>query len=190
MSNQPLDSNDKFKIIVFTFLFLPAVGFGAGIIPALFLGFGIYMMKESESFSPIETAVKYFKVYMWIAAAILGGCLIYIYRGHLDDPMFLWIIFWMGAPIMYIVFVTKLFLNPLNTHKEWVVSNGIFSSKPKQNIVSEMDVLNPEKLDVIKRDKLTAYSVADELSKWAKLKEDGHITNEDFEKAKKELLKN
>jgi hypothetical protein len=39
------------------------------------------------------------------------------------------------------------------------------------------------------QEKLKQFSVADELSKWAKLKEDGHITEEEFDEARKSLLK-
>ena len=46
-----------------------------------------------------------------------------------------------------------------------------------------------EKMDIIKSEKLKQYSVADELLKWAKLKEDGHITEEEFDEARKSLLK-
>jgi hypothetical protein len=45
------------------------------------------------------------------------------------------------------------------------------------------------KMDIIKSEKLKQFSVADELSKWAKLKEDGHITEEEFDEARKSLLK-
>ena len=35
----------------------------------------------------------------------------------------------------------------------------------------------------------TQVSVADELLKWAKLKEDGHISEEEFQEARDKLLK-
>ncbi len=44
-------------------------------------------------------------------------------------------------------------------------------------------------IDIIKSEKLKQYSVADELLKWAKLKEDGHITEEEFNEARKKILK-
>lgn len=44
-------------------------------------------------------------------------------------------------------------------------------------------------VDIIKIDKLKSYSVADELLKWVKLKEDGHITEQEFDDARKKLLK-
>ncbi|NLV96712.1 MAG: SHOCT domain-containing protein, partial [Desulfovibrionales bacterium] len=37
-------------------------------------------------------------------------------------------------------------------------------------------------------DKLKYYSAADELTKWIKLKEEGHISEEEFNQARKKLL--
>ena len=41
---------------------------------------------------------------------------------------------------------------------------------------------------IIGRDSLTPYSVADELLKWAKLGDDGHITEDEYQKARMTLL--
>ncbi len=65
-----------------------------------------------------------------------------------------------------------------------MVVNGIFSSKAKSSIFSHM----PTGVDIIKGEKQKQYSVADELLKWAKLKEDGHITDDEFNDARKKLL--
>jgi hypothetical protein len=46
----------------------------------------------------------------------------------------------------------------------------------------------PTGVDIIKGEKQKQYSVADELLKWAKLKEDGHITDDEFNDARKKLL--
>ena len=43
-------------------------------------------------------------------------------------------------------------------------------------------------VDIIKGERLRTFSVADELIKWAKLKEDGHITEQEFNDARKKLL--
>ena len=50
------------------------------------------------------------------------------------------------------------------------------------------DNQNSPEIEITKRDKMNSYSVADELLKWAKLKEDGLISKEDYEKAKNALL--
>lgn len=43
-------------------------------------------------------------------------------------------------------------------------------------------------VNIVKSDNLKAYSVADELLKWAKLKEDGLVTEQQFEEARQKLL--
>lgn len=77
-----------------------------------------------------------------------------------------------------------LFLNPLSKHREWVEINGVFSTKPKSNLDN-----SGVEFKIIKGEKLKQYSVADELIKWAKLKEDGHISDEEFNDARNKLLK-
>jgi len=51
-------------------------------------------------------------------------------------------------------------------------------------------VMNDEpEVNIIKAEKFKQYSVSDELSKWAKLLEDGHITYHDFNEVRAKLLK-
>ncbi len=281
MTNQPLNSGEQGKLLIFTLLFAPSVFLGVGAIPAIFLGLGLFMMKKNEDFSSVEIAVKYFKVYVWIP--IIGSVLISFYfgisvfscvesrlddksykgyescraaidddkrvlgvddtrglsgdeylrqlieRGYISDAKkaaaleactsekkvaekaeadawagslagklnmrrycwssdknkFFISMFLAALSFAYLILVQVLFLNPLKSHREWVVVNGIFSSKPKSAMQSstgaEMSIMNAEKLK--------QYSVADELLKLAKLKEDGHITEEEFSEARKKLLK-
>lgn len=64
------------------------------------------------------------------------------------------------------------------------MSNGIFSSK-----VKVVPIPTAPNLDIIQGEKLRSYSVADELLKWARLKEEGHISEEEYNEARKKLLK-
>jgi hypothetical protein len=61
----------------------------------------------------------------------------------------------------------------------------MFSIKPKSDDGSK----NQSEVNIIKGEKLKQYSVADELTKWAKLKEDGHISEDEFTEARTKLLK-
>ncbi|MFD2190598.1 SHOCT domain-containing protein [Pistricoccus aurantiacus] len=103
---------------------------------------------------------------------------------RLDEELIVSLIF-AGICIAYLVAMKVLFTAPLTTHAEWIEINGIFATKPKsgkkENVHSEVDI--------IKGEKLKQYSVADELTKWAKLKEDGHISEEEFNEARTKLLK-
>lgn len=196
MINQSLNSSDQSKILIFTLLLVPSVVFGVGAIPVLFLGFGMFMMKKHEDFSHIETAVRNFKGYVTL---VLVGCvLIALYLGstygnpdhtssygrwYKKEAFIAFTIFTVIA-MAYLIFVKILFFNPLKSHSEWVEVNGIFSSKQKTLKQPGVD----SEVDIIKGEKLKSYSVADELLKWAKLKEDGHISEDEFNDARKKLL--
>ena len=184
MKNQPLTSNDHAKLLLFGFLMLPAILlFGVGLIPALFLGFGVFMMKKSKSFSYIETATKYFKVYAlligfgWGSTAAYSLSDINLYGREFQISLFFSII-----AFAYWFVVDALFYSVLENHSEWVEANGIFSSKlAGSDQTSEVSIVRAENLN--------QYSVADELTKWVKLKDDGHITEEEFNDARKKLLR-
>ncbi|MBO2671616.1 SHOCT domain-containing protein [Shewanella algae] len=192
MQNQPMSSADQGKLLIFSLLMAPSLIFLFGIIPAIFLGFGIYMMKKNQDFSSIDTAVKNFKGYTWIA--LIGCSLSSFYWGnkyfneenswYYDDEFFVSLMF-TGIAFAYLIVVQVLFYSPMNRHREWVEVNGIFSTKPK----SDKGSMNQPEVDIIKGEKLKQYSVADELTKWAKLKEDGHISEEEFNEARTKLLK-
>ena len=192
MSNQPLNSSDQSKILIFGLLMLPSIGFLVGVIPTLFLAFGIFMMKKNEDFSHVTTATRNFRGYV---SLILAGCIIFASYcattliaedswNRMDAELIVSLEF-AGICIAYLVFLKLLFINPLSNHSAWVEINGIFATKPKNpaNTVALGEV------DIIKGEKLKQYSVADELIKWAKLKEDGHISEEEFNDARKKLLK-
>ena len=192
MKNQPLSSSDQGKLLIFSLLLVPSIVLLAGVVPVIFLAFGIYMMKKNKDFSSIDTAVRNFKGYTWLA---LIGCLLvslywaYIYftedgigRSY-GDLLIVWLIF-SAIAFAYLMFVQFLFYVPLNNHSDWVEVNGVFSTK--QKLATKTDV--ESELDIIKGEMLKQYSVADELLKWAKLKEDGHISEDEFKEARAKLL--
>jgi hypothetical protein len=79
----------------------------------------------------------------------------------------------------YMAIVNKMFLSPLRMHKDWGERSGIFESKPK----SVASSVNPKVISISVGEKRGSFSVADELLKWAKLKEDGHLTEEQYNKS-------
>lgn len=72
-----------------------------------------------------------------------------------------------------------LYFRPLEKHQEWVVKNGIFSDLEDANVAT----------GIMGRDKLSSFSIADELIKWNDLLEKKLISQEEFDKAKQRLLK-
>ena len=192
LQNQPMNSGDQGKLLIFSLLMAPSIIFLFGVIPAIFLGFGIYMMQKNQDFSSIDTAVKNFKSYTWLA--LIGCALSSLYWGYkyfseenswyYDDEFFVSLMF-AGIAFSYLIAVQVLFYSPMNRHRQWVEVNGIFATKLK----SDKSSANQSEVDIIKGEKLKQYSVADELLKWAKLKEDGHISEEEFNEARIKLLK-
>jgi hypothetical protein len=189
LQNQPLSSGDHSKIVIFILLFLPSIGFLVGVIPAILLIFGIFMMKKNEDFNHIKTAVKICRGYIFVCVLVSVGISMHLYidlyRTGMSFSTLVLLLIMMSIPILYLVFLSKLFFNPLSQHKKWVEVNGIFSTKPK----SGKDSNNQSEVNIIKGEKLKQYSVADELIKWAKLKEGGHISDEEFNEARVKLLK-
>lgn len=151
------------------------------------------MMKKTQDFSHIETSVRNFKIYMKIAIFI--GISLSLYWGnqyfsakqsgdYYGHPRNMLLTFALNSiiPIFYYVVVNLLFLTPLKRHREWVEKNGFFKS-------SQINLNEDKDVDIIKGEKLRSYSVADELTKWAQLKVDGHISEEEYEEARRKLLK-
>ena len=195
MINQPLNSSDQSKILIFSLLLAPSVVFGVGAIPALFIGFGIFMLKKHEDFSHVQTAARNSKAYI---SLLLTGCILAaVYFGSTypdhtssygrwyNKNAFIVSLVFSGIALTYIILINILFLKPLISHSEWVEKNGIFSSKTKSSISST----EASDVNIIKGEKLKQYSVADELLKWAKLKEDGHISESEFNEARAKLLR-
>lgn len=188
--NTPLTSSDLGKILVFIIFMIPILIFGFGIIPAIFLIFGIVLMKKTQDFSHIHTAVKNFKIYMSLAIFIGFLYVLYwgnqyfvsdSYMGSYEDA-FVTSLILTFVPVLYVILVNFLFLKPLISHCGWVRIHGFFPKKfEKKN--------DENHVNIIKGENLRSYSVADELTKWAQLKVDGHITEEEFEDARRKLLK-
>lgn len=191
MHNLPLSSSDQGKLLIFSLILTPSIVFLFGLVPAIFLAFGIYMMKKNQDFSSIDTAVKNFKGYAWLA--LIGCTLSSLYFGYklfIEEEswygdQFFGSLFFSVTAFAYLIAVETLFYSPLKKHSEWVTVNDFFSTKPKSAINGGAE----SEVDIIKGEKLKQYSVADELIKWAKLKEDGHISEDEFNEARAKLLK-
>ncbi|GAA6186437.1 SHOCT domain-containing protein [Aliiglaciecola sp. NS0011-25] len=191
MQNQPLSSGDQGKLLIFSLLMALSIVFLFGVIPVIFLGFGIYMMKKNQDFSCIDIAVKNFKGYAWIALIICaltsfyGGFYYSIYGNSWHKDVFFASLIFSGIACVYLIAVQVLFYSPMIKHREWIEVNGILSTKTQSDKAS----IKHSEVEIIKGEKLKQYSVADELTKWAKLKVDGHISEEEFNEARTKLLK-
>lgn len=221
MSGQPINSSDLSKLLLFILLFLPVVIFGVAALPAIFLIFGIFMMKRGGDFSHVDTSYKNARSYFVfiISIALIVACFFggqYLFSksdfeekynnpkySKLSDSSELGVqrlgdrwkiernlisfsvtIVVIVISIFYLFVLRFLYYKPLLRNKDWVVENGIFSSLTKADI----NIRSEKKVDIIKGEKLKSYSVADELLKWAKLKDDGHISEQEYNQARDKLL--
>ena len=69
----PIDSTDAGKLFIFALLVIPPTIFIVGIIPVLFLLFGILMLRKTGDFSHIETAARNYKIFCILAFLFLAG---------------------------------------------------------------------------------------------------------------------
>lgn len=187
MSNTPLSSAEHGKILLFILLMIPTLFF-VGVLPILFLIIGFIMLRRTKDFSYVDMAVRGAAIYMWIGFLICAGVVAWnaftwdktssyqsLYAVQMMQNFSI-----VGAIFLgYKVALAKLLFEPLTAHKEWVELNGVFSSKANNK---------ETEIDIIKGERLKSFSVADELIKWAKLKDDGHISEQEFNDARKKLL--
>lgn len=181
MLNQPLQSSDYAKLVGFTVLM--ALSLYLAVIPAVILVYVLLAAKDKKEFALIEAGVRYCKIYFaLLVLAALGPQLYLIIEGEKDLLPFLLLPLVVG--FAYTIGLNKLFLDPLATHREWVVEYGIF----KKNANPAMAEQVAEKVQFVRFENANAVSSADELIKWIRLKEDGHITEEEFQTMRRKSL--
>lgn len=191
MTTTPLSSNDYGKLFVFGLLILPPTALVVGIVPFLLLAFGLFMFRKTKDFAHVETAARHYRIYCllfvvgFVVAALYNATQMatdWERESRIANTIACSICAAVG--VLYIVALNYLFLYPLRYHREWIEQNGIFSSRNKAEPVDA----DRGAIDIIKGERLRSFSVADELLKWAKLKEDGHISEQEFNEARAKLL--
>jgi hypothetical protein len=200
-SDSPLTGGDRTKIIAFfAFLMLPFGWFGGSIIIFLIAIFGLYIMKKDQSFTPIINAKKWMKVYLIVLALSITTIVSFAYyydntnsswdypakEKHEKNMMTHSVLIAGGGlvatPIavgFFMFIFNSLFFRPLEEHQNWITKNGVFSDEKNSK---------NESANIVGRDNLSSYSVADEMLKWNDLLEKGLVTKEEFEKAKTKIL--
>ncbi len=211
-SDLPLTGGNRTKIIsFFIFLILPFLWLGGSVLIVLIAIFALYIMKKDQSFTPIINAKKYIKAYLIVVAlgiTIITSLIYYneegsysyvtvvevlikyiigsfnkIYNENIATETGMIIIIGLIATLIAVkllMFVfNSLFFRPLEEHQNWVIKNGIFA---------DLKDSQENSTSIIGRDKLSSFSIADELLKWNNLLEKGLISKEEFEKAKEKLM--
>lgn len=149
------------------------------------------MARKNVDFSHIDTAARNFRGYVYICIAISAGLALYFAtslreedRWDRDTEEFVGSLVMFAIAIFYLVISNELFLKPLKAHDDWVERNGIFSSRLPESVQSGSE----KDINIIRGEKLRSFSVADELMKWAKLRESGLISEKEYNEARRKLL--
>lgn len=202
-SNQPLRSDEYGKLLLALVLLAFSVFFIFGIPAAAFIVLGFIFMKIKQDFSYIDTAVKYCRKYLLLGVVVCTllllfstSMLMYEYisgKGHIDRSgdlggMLAGSIIGYVTIFVYFKALYGWFYDTLKTHEEWVVINGVMASKVKESNV-RTQFISSDRIDIIGNEKFKRYSVADELKKWGKLRDDGYISEQEFQKAKEKLFR-
>lgn len=191
-SYQPLTSSGQSKILIFGLLLAPTI-FIVGVIPIIFLVFGTWMLRRNEDFAHMATAIRNVRIYCLLAFLICAtaaaiNLALYWSRetssyGYQGENAAGWAIF-AAVALAYNILAKVLLLRPMQGHEKWIETNGIFSTRAKPNGT----FTKASEVDIVQGGRMSPYSVADELIKWSKLKDDGHISLDQYNAAKDKLL--
>ena len=214
-SNLPLDGTERVMVIGFFVGLVATIFFG--IIPIIICLGLIFIIKKDKSIKSLESGKKIFLGYLIILGFILSiSCFViaqenyerylrylsskhslfnredYIFYAYDGDYIY-YAYNYVGLgliviPIVaYIIFRISniLYFNILKKHEEWIINNGIFADfKGEKSFIEKAT----EKIQTIQTIQKESTNTADELLKWAELKEKGLITDEEFQKGKEKIL--
>ena len=191
-SNLPLDGTERIMIIGYFVGLVATIFFG--IIPIIICLGLIFIIKKDKSIKSLESGKKIFLGYLIILGFILSiSCFVVAqdYAEFSSSERYLryarnynilgLIVVPLGAYLIYLI-SNILFFNIIKKHEEWIINNGIFADfKGEKSFIEK----TTEKIQIIQKE---STNTADELLKWAELKEKGLITDEEFQKAKEKIL--
>ena len=200
-SNLPLDGTERVMIIGFFVGLVATIFFG--IIPIIICLGLIFIIKKDKSIKSLESGKKIFLGYLITLGFILSiFCFVSAqnsyeyYLGYLSGDYifgrdYIYDVYnYVGLGLIvvplaaYLIYLISniLFFNILKKHGEWIINNGIFADyKGEKSFIEK----TTEKIQTIKKE---PTNTADELLKWAELKEKGLITDEEFQKGKEKIL--
>ena len=190
-SNLPLDGTERIMIIGYFVGLVATIFFG--IIPIIICLGLIFIIKKDKSIKSLESGKKIFLGYLILLGFILSiSCFVVAqdYAEYTSERYLRYarnynilglIVVPLGAYLIYLI-SNILFFNILKKHGEWIINNGIFADyKGEKSFIEK----TTEKIQTIQKE---STNTADELLKWAELKEKGLITDEEFQKGKEKIL--
>ncbi|WP_180165040.1 SHOCT domain-containing protein [Acinetobacter sp. YH12049] len=188
--NKPLESLEILKIITFMLFQLCVAMLIVGLIPGILILIAYWLMRREKDINVLNRFSNLINSYVnlvYLGILIWGGCIFFLeFRGGSENIDISWlflvgflVVLFLVTTYFYEFLIEKFFFSVLLSHSEWVEQNGIFSYKKDH-----------ESLSVFKMEKLKSYSVADELLKWKKLRDEGLVTEEEYEIMKRKILEN
>ena len=190
-SNLPLDGTERIMIIGYFVGLVATIFFG--IIPIIICLGLIFIIKKDKSIKSLESGKKIFLGYLILLGFILSiSCFVVAqdYAEYSSERYLRYarnyyilglIVIPLGVNLIYLI-SNILFFNIIKKHEEWIINNGIFADfKDEKSFIEK----TTEKMQTIQKE---STNTADELLKWAELKEKGLITDEEFQKAKEKIL--
>lgn len=189
----PISSSAYGRLFIFILLVLLSSVVLLGIVPLIMLIFGLLMADRKRDSGYIGFASRVIDGYAQLVFAlsfVTTAYYIYEYANHEYsyyhgsdvEQILTFGIITVGALAMMVA-QKYLFLQPLVAHSDWIDSHGVFRSKARPKTAKSNA---PSRLQV--RKYRTGQSVADELMKWGKLRDDGHISDAEFFEMKDQLL--
>ncbi|MGJ0333070.1 SHOCT domain-containing protein [Aliarcobacter cryaerophilus] len=178
-TNLPLSGTERVMISSFLFLLVASsFFFGLGIILTfIYLAF-FYISKKDKKIKYLYNVKKILLLY--ICTLLVISIITALAVGD-NDVTYITLTILLTNSIIYFL-SDILYFNIIKRHEKWILNNGIFADyKGEKSFIEK----TTEKIQTIKKE---STNTADELLKWAELKEKGLVTDEEFQKAKEKIL--
>ena len=178
-TNLPLSGTERVMISSFLFLLVASsFFFGFGIILTfIYLAF-FYISKKDKKIKYLYNVKKILLLYI---CTLLVISIITALAVRYNDVTYTILIILLTNSIIYFL-SDILYFNIIKRHEKWILNNGIFADyKGEKSFIEK----TTEKIQTIQKE---STNTADELLKWAELKEKGLVTDEEFQKAKEKIL--
>ena len=192
------------KLVLFIVLIIPPVIFVVGIVPILLLVYGLTMALAREDFKQVNLSIRNCNYFLFTLALLGGGGLFiagivngvrYYYEYYNESSRVLMAlgrdatlgVCGSGIAIILLSVVYKkiiqhLYLEPLTENKEWLMSLKMpsFRSRPKK--------IGDRGFRVVVDKPLASAQVIEDISRWEKLKDEGRITELEFDEIRIKIL--
>lgn len=174
-----MSTSDLVKIIIFSLLQIPYIFFiGWGVVPVLILILGFFLAKRDQKISTLTASITWCKYYLYLTAVIICLCALYVVfiepryaPSEIFQDVIAPLIAFLLLPISYFLFLEHLYSRPIQNNP------STFLTSRKR-----------DELSILKTENMKSYSVADELLKWKELKDQGLITEKEFDEMKKKII--